>query len=75
MLNYLKTKNIDPSIYNSLEVIVDLACYLNDDETSQLIDEIDKLGDNDSADLFIIKYKAINHLEISQEMLLDMNNL
>ena len=74
ILNYLKTKDIDPSIYNSLEVIVDLACYLNDDETSQLIDEIDKLGDNGSADLFIIKYKAINHLEMLPEKISKLKN-
>lgn len=69
ILDYLKTENINPLVYEDLEVIVDLSCYLNDQEISNLIDEIDNLGKNGNADIFIIKYKAINNLKISDEKL------
>lgn len=69
ILNYLKKGNIDQSVYQTLEVIIDLACYLNDDETTALINEIDDLGENDSADIFIIKYKVINNINIKDEKL------
>lgn len=74
ILNYLKTQNIDPAIYQNLEVIVDLACYLNDDEISTIINEIDNLGDNGNADIFIIKYKAINNLNILSEKISKLKN-
>ncbi len=69
ILNHLKTQDIDPLVYEDLEVIVDMSCYLNDKEISSLIDEIDRLGNNENADIFIIKYKAINHLKIYAEKL------
>lgn len=74
ILNYLKKGNIDPSVYQTLEVIVDLACYLNDDEITTLINEIDDLGENGSADIFIIKYKIIKNLDIKDEKLSKLKN-
>lgn len=67
ILNYLKTPNINPIVFDDLEIIVDMACYLKDDAISKIIDEIDHLGENGNADLFIIKYKIINDLNISKE--------
>ena len=69
ILNYLKTQNINPLVYDDLEVIIDMSCYLNDKEISSIIDEIDYLGKNGNADIFIIKYKAINNMKISYEKL------
>ena len=70
ILNYLvNNNNINPSVYDDLEIIVDLACYLNDNEISALIDKIDKLGNNDSVNIFIIKYKIINGMNINIEKL------
>lgn len=74
ILNYLKTEDIDPKVYDAIEVIADLACYLNDNEISNLIDEIDKLGDNGTADIFIIKYKAINSIDIIPEKVSKLKN-
>ncbi len=67
ILDYLKTSNINPIVFDDLEIIVDIACYLKDNEISKIIDEIDHLGKNGNADLFIIKYKIINNLNISKE--------
>ena len=69
ILNYLKTQNINPLVYDDLEVIIDMSCYLNDTEISEIIDEIDRLGKNGNADIFIIKYKAINNMKIYDEKL------
>lgn len=69
MLNYLKTQNINPLVYDDLEVIIDMSCYLKDKEISSIIDEIDNLGKNGNADIFITKYKAINNMKISEEKL------
>ena len=74
ILNYLKTKNVDPAVYFELEVIVDLACYLHDIEISELIDEIDKWGFNNEAEIFIMKYKIINKISIASEKLNILKN-
>lgn len=69
ILNYLKTQTVNPSVYFDLEVIVDFACYLKDVEISKLIEEIDNCGFNKEADIFIMKYKIINNINISLEKL------
>ena len=66
---YLQTDDINPIVYSDLEVIVDMSCYLNDETIKALIDNIDKLEDNQIADIFIVKYKIINNMEISEEKL------
>ena len=69
ILNYLKKQNINFLVYEDLEVIVDMSCYLNDKEISNIIDEIDHLGKNENADIFIMKYKIINNMKISDKKL------
>lgn len=69
ILNYLKKQNINSLVYEDLEVIVDMSCYLNDKEISNIIDEIDHLGKNENADIFIMKYKVINNMKISDKKL------
>ena len=69
ILNYLKKQNINSLVYEDLEVIVDMSCYLNDKEISNIIDEIDHLGINENADIFIMKYKIINNMKISDKKL------
>lgn len=69
ILNYLKKQNINSLVYEDLEVIVDMSCYLNDKEISNIIDEIDQLGKNENADIFIMKYKVINNMKISDKKL------
>ena len=77
---YLKTDEINPDVFMDLEIIVDLACYMNDNEINRTVDFIDKLGFNDVADMFIIKYKIINGFDISNDKInyvidLDEGNL
>ena len=69
ILNYLKKQNINSLVYEDLEVIVDMSCYLNDKEISNIIDEIDHLGKNENADIFIMKSKIINNMKISDKKL------
>ena len=69
ILNYLKTDNINPVVYDDLEVIVDMACYLKSNEIKDIINEIDAFDDNKNADVFIVKYKCINGLEVSNKKL------
>ena len=69
ILNYLKKQNINSLVYEDLEVIVDMSCYLNDKEISNIIDEIDHLCKNENADIFIMKYKVINNMKISDKKL------
>ena len=69
ILNYLKKQNINSLVDEDLEVIVDMSCYLNDKEISNIIDEIDHLGKNENADIFIMKYKIINNMKISDKKL------
>ena len=67
ILNYLKTANVNQIVYEDLEVIVDMACHLNDKEINKLVEEIDHLDDNQVADIYIMKYKIINHIELLSE--------
>lgn len=69
ILEYLKTENPDQTVFEELEVVVDLACYLRNKEISVIIDEIDNYGFNENADIFIIKYKIINNMGISNKKL------
>ena len=63
--DYLKsTKDINSSVYDDLEVIIDLACYLKNSEINNLVNAIDEFNLNDSCNIYIIKYKAINNLKI-----------
>lgn len=66
ILNYLKNENINPTVYYDLEVIIDLACYMNTQNIRDLIAKLDELADNQSADLYIIKYKLINNMDINE---------
>ncbi|MBR4262722.1 MAG: hypothetical protein IKQ35_05100 [Bacilli bacterium] len=69
ILNYLKEGNINPNVYYDLEIIVDLACYLKNKEISSIINEIDKVRNNNDADIYIMKYKIINNIDISKDKL------
>ncbi|MDY4997083.1 MAG: hypothetical protein SO108_05240 [Bacilli bacterium] len=66
ILNYLRSGNVNPFVYYDLEVIIDFACYMNNQNIRDLISKIDDLEDNQSADLFIIKYKLINNMPINE---------
>ncbi len=62
IFNYLKNGNIDPIVFDDLAIIVDLSCYLGNNEISKIIEEIDKFELNDESNVFIMKYKIINNL-------------
>lgn len=66
IIDYLKNnKEVHESVYNDLEIIIDIACYLKSSEINKLILEIDKFDLNDSCNTFVIKYKVINDLKIN----------
>jgi hypothetical protein len=72
IINYLKTPNINPAVYETLEIIIDMACHLNNQEINNLIEELDKLPNNNQSNIFIIKYKLINQMPISNNKLLEI---
>ena len=67
IINYLKENKGVPEVYNDMEIIIDMACYLKNEVISTLVDQLDQLGDNGKADIFIMKYKVINNMDISTE--------
>ena len=69
ILAYLKKGNINPLVYEDLEVIVDLACYLKNDEISKTISEIASICENDKVNVFIMKYNIINNINLDTNKL------
>ena len=57
--------DIHESVYDDLELIIDLSSYMNNEEITNLIKELSNYKLNYSVQLFIAKYKIINDLEIS----------
>lgn len=76
IINYIKNngKTINPMVFEDLEVIIDLACYLKNQEISKLISEIDNLITNNITDIFIIKYSIINNLNIKEDKIARIKN-
>ena len=66
ILNYLKGGNVNPIVYYDLEIILDFACYMNNQSIRELVLKLDELKDNQSADLYIIKYKLVNNLDLNE---------
>lgn len=70
-------KELEESIYMSLEIILDVACHINDKQTLELIKKIDKLKINQSSRVFLIKAQAVNNIQIDmtklQELIDDYN--
>ena len=70
--NYLdNNENIFPSVYEDLELIIDLASHMKNPKITELIKNLEKYNLTYSCKLFIIKYKLINNIEIAniEEML------
>lgn len=75
ILNYLKNNDeINPLVYEDVEVIVDLACYLNDKEISNYINQIDEFKNNSISNIYIIKYKIVNKLKLIDEKVETIKN-
>ena len=56
---------VDESVYNDLELIIDLVSYIKDNELKELVLSLDKYNLNYNCKLFITKYKLINNIEIT----------
>ena len=78
IIDYLNnTKEVDESVYNDLELIIDLTSHMNDKAITDLILKLDNYKLNYSCKLFILKYKLINNIEIDNidEMLNNKSEL
>lgn len=78
IIDYLNnTKEVDESVYNDLELIIDLTSHIKDKTITDLILKLDSHKLNYSNKLFILKYKLINNIEIDNidEMLNNKNEL
>ena len=70
MIEYIQSsEEIDPYVYADMELVIDLACYLKDSGINELVEKIDNLGDVQTAEIFVLKYKAVNNMNISQDKL------
>lgn len=68
IIQYLKnSKNINSNVYGDLEVIIDLASYMNNKKITQQIEELTLLPLDFACHLFIAKYKLINKIPIKIE--------
>lgn len=65
---------IDSSVYYDLEVIADLCCYLNNSKISKLIENIDKFMLNDECNIYLLKYKLINNLQVNNKKIEEIIN-
>ena len=65
IIDYLKdNSDIDNRVYNDIEVIVDLAVYLENNEINKLIDDLSKFALDYQSKLFILKYRIVNNMNI-----------
>lgn len=75
LLKYIKSHDIvDQQVYNDLEIIIDLCCYLRNEQIDNLVIELDNLTLNYDCNIFILKYKAINNLDINNKKLEELLN-
>ena len=70
LIDYIKNnEEVDGSAYSSLELLLDVATYINDEKTIELIKQIGELKLNKDSLLFLIKFQAINNIEINKSMI------
>lgn len=73
IIKYLDNNtNIDSSVYNDLEVIVDLAIYLKNKDINNLIEKLSNYELNYECKLFILKYKILNNMTINNNVINDL---
>ena len=67
IIEFLKTADeINSEGYREVELIIDLATYMDDEEIDKQIEELQTVPLNFSCQLFIAKYKLVNKKNISQ---------
>lgn len=59
------TQEIHGSVYDDLELIIDLSIYMKNGEILNLINKLSSYNLNYSCKLFILKYKLINNMELT----------
>lgn len=68
IIGYLKnTKEINPLVYRDLEVIIDLANYMDNEAIKEKIEEIQILPLDATCKLFLAKYKLIHKMNITAD--------
>ncbi len=68
ILDYCKgKKKIEQKAFNDLAVLIDLACYINNDETTKIIKSVEKIPLDFECKLFLAKYKAVNNTKITKK--------
>lgn len=73
ILDYIyKNDEIEETIYYSLEIILDVATYLNNEETLKIIKEVKTEKLNISSKMFLIKTKKKNNIDIDEKEIVDI---
>jgi len=69
LIDYIKNnEEVDDSAYSTLELLLDISTHINNEKSFELIEKIGKLKLNVDSLLFLIKFQAINNIEIDQSM-------
>lgn len=70
LLSYFnESENIDESAYMALEILLDVSCYINDEETLNLIEKISRANINKDSTLFLIKSMVINEVNFDNKII------
>lgn len=64
-----KNKEIQEEVYYALELILDVSCYFNNEETIKLLKAMEGLNLNNITKVFLIKTYAKNNIEIKKELI------
>jgi len=70
VVEFLSNNNeVSEEAYYLLEVLLDVATYINDDTTKEYVNKISKLTLNELVSIFLLKFEACNNIPLSKEKL------
>lgn len=64
-----KNEEIPEEVYYALEIILDVSCYYNNEETINILKEMECLNLNNITKVFLIKTYAENNIEVKKEFI------
>ncbi len=72
---YLDGKHeIPDNVRTALEILLDVSCYINNEETLKLIQEFNDLPLRADEQIFLLKTEAINDIEMNKDHLIEIAN-
>ncbi len=72
---YLDGKHeIPDNVRTALEILLDVSCYINTEETLELIKEFNDLNLDEDEKIFLLKTEAVNDVNMNKDDLIDLAN-